>query len=694
MNEPLKAHQENQRPTSGAEQSPTRAQPAAPLESILLTERLRERPKRPPDYETENRTFASLVQALADSPRTILQTLADKVVELLRAGSAGLSLLTKDGARFYWAAVAGEWSPHLGGGTPRNFGPCGDVLDCNKPLLFTHWERRYPYLISATPLAEEGLLVPFEVEAKQVGTLWAISHDPHRVFDSEDLRLLQSLGRFASAAYQAVESQGALDRGRVALSRVIASAMDAIITFDLMRRIELFNEAAEEIFRLPAGKAIGASIDLILTDGFRRALDESMRAFAAGGVARPYVWAPGGLAAKRSDGSEFPIEATVSHFEAGDRSLFTLILRDVDDRRRAEAELRELGSQNEYLKQERTRLETQNAYLLDEIRSQQNFGDIIGGSPGLRQVMQQIKLVAPTEATVLITGESGTGKELVARAIHEHSPRNGRPLIKLNCSAVPESLFESEFFGHVKGAFTGALKDKPGRFELADGGTLFLDEIGEVPLAMQAKLLRVLQEHELERVGDTRTRSVNVRVIAASNRDLKKEVDEGRFREDLFYRLSVFPIEVPPLRERREDIAPLAAHFIRQSARRMNRPEPQISRTALERLASYHWPGNVRELQNTVERAVILWRDGPITFELPTSRADDNAGREAKSIERVALLTHDELKRQEREAIVAALKQTNGKVFGPGGAAELLGLKPSTLASRISSMRINRRTFS
>jgi PAS domain S-box-containing protein len=201
------------------------------------------------------------------------------------------------------------------------------------------------------------------------------------------------------------------------------------------------------------------------------------------------------------------------------------------------------------MEQQKARLEAQNAYLLDEIRTEQNFGDIIGGSSGLRKVMQQVQLVAPTDATVLITGESGTGKELVARAIHEQSARRERPLIKLNCSAVPEGLFESEFFGHVKGAFTGALKDKPGRFELADGGTLFLDEIGEVPLAMQAKLLRVLQEQELERVGDTRTRKVNVRVIAASNRNLKKEVDEGRFRQDLFYRLSVFPIEVLPLRE-------------------------------------------------------------------------------------------------------------------------------------------------
>ena len=345
------------------------------------------------------------------------------------------------------------------------------------------------------------------------------------------------------------------------------------------------------------------------------------------------------------------------------------------------------------LEREKARLEAQNAYLLDEIRTEQNFGDIIGGSSGLRKVMRQVQLVAPTDATVLITGESGTGKELIARAIHEQSARSERPLVKLNCSAVPESLFESEFFGHMKGAFTGALKDKPGRFELADGGTLFLDEIGEVPLAMQAKLLRVLQEQELERIGDTRTRKVNVRIMAATNRDLKKEVDEGRFRQDLFYRLTVFPFEVPPLRERSEDIAPLVAHFVRQSARRMNRPEPQISKTALDQLAIYHWPGNVRELQNTVERAVILWQEGPLTFDLPASRGKDNPGGPRKSMARAALPTRDELKRQEREAIVNVLKQTNGKVSGPGGAAELLGMKPTTLASRIAALGINRRTL-
>lgn len=260
-----------------------------------------------------------------------------------------------------------------------------------------------------------------------------------------------------------------------------------------------------------------------------------------------------------------------------------------------------------YLK---ARLEEENDYLRKEVSEALGTHHIVGSGPGMAKVLQQIQLVASTDAAALVTGESGTGKELVARAIHENSSRKDRALIKVNCGAVPESLFESEFFGHVNGAFTGAIRDKPGRFELADGGTIFLDEIGEIPLAMQAKLLRVLQEQEVERVGDTRTRKLDVRFVAATNRDLLKEVEAGRFRQDLFYRLSVFPIEIPPLRERPEDIVPLALHFIKQSARRMNRPVPRVTRATMNQLLAHDWPGNVRELQNAVERAVILSQGG------------------------------------------------------------------------------------
>ncbi|MGV3756016.1 MAG: sigma 54-interacting transcriptional regulator [Verrucomicrobiota bacterium] len=340
----------------------------------------------------------------------------------------------------------------------------------------------------------------------------------------------------------------------------------------------------------------------------------------------------------------------------------------------------------EFLK---ARLEEENNYLREEVNTALGGDDIIGNSPGLNKVMQQIQLVAATEATVLVTGESGTGKELVARAIHEHSRRKDRALIKVNCGAVPETLFESEFFGHVKGSFTGALRDKPGRFELADGGTLFLDEIGEIPLPMQAKLLRVLQEQEIERVGDTRTRKISVRIIAATNRDLKQEVEAGRFRQDLFYRLSVFPIEIPPLRARREDIGPLAVHFLKQAARRMNRPNPRVPQAVLEQLAAYAWPGNVRELQNAVERAVILWQSGPIEFSLPHIEIDKELTTVRPVRDFCVPRTREDLRRAEKDSILAALSQSFGKVFGPGGAAEILNMKPTTLASRIKALGLN-----
>ncbi|MFN0250230.1 MAG: sigma 54-interacting transcriptional regulator [Kofleriaceae bacterium] len=337
----------------------------------------------------------------------------------------------------------------------------------------------------------------------------------------------------------------------------------------------------------------------------------------------------------------------------------------------------------------KARLEAENSYLRDEVTSALGVGGLIGQSAGLAKVMQQIQLVAPTDAAVLITGESGTGKEVVARAIHDSSPRKDRPFIKVNCSAVPDTLFESEFFGHAKGAFTGANRDKLGRFELADGGTLLLDEIGEVPLAMQAKLLRVLQEQEVERVGEARVRKLNVRVLAATNRVLRDEVEAGRFRQDLFYRLSVFPIEIPPLRERLEDVGPLAAHFASQAAQRLNRPPPRLSQSAIAELIAHDWPGNVRELQHAVERAMIVSRGGRLRFELAPRAELTRASPPVPHVAGAAL-TRAELKRKERESIEQALRQSAGKIFGPGGAAELLQMKPTTLASRIKALSIRR----
>ena len=338
----------------------------------------------------------------------------------------------------------------------------------------------------------------------------------------------------------------------------------------------------------------------------------------------------------------------------------------------------------------RARLEEENLYLREEVTAALGMGEFVGESQALQHVLRQVELVAPTDAAVLITGESGTGKELVARAIHDRSARKGRALIKVNCSAVPDTLFESEFFGHVKGAFTGALAERPGRFEMADHGTLFLDEIGEIPLPMQAKLLRVLQEGEFERVGDTRTRHVDVRILAATNRDLKQEVEAGRFREDLYYRLSVFPLHIPPLRERPEDIPKLASHFIAQSATRMNRRAPRLTQAALSQLAAHHWPGNVRELQNVVERAVILSQGRTLDIHLQPSPSRDPMAPSSSAPPTSRVATRQDWRRQERENIAQALRLTKGKIFGANGAAVLLGMKPTTLASRMKALGIKK----
>jgi len=337
----------------------------------------------------------------------------------------------------------------------------------------------------------------------------------------------------------------------------------------------------------------------------------------------------------------------------------------------------------------RSRLQRENEYLHEEV-DRRRAPAVVAESDGMQRVMQQVRIVANSEATVLVSGESGTGKEVVARAIHEESPRRDGPLIRVNCGAIPENLFESEFFGHVRGAFTGALKDRPGRFELADGGTLFLDEVGEIPMSMQPKLLRVLQERELERVGDGRTRSVDVRVVAATNRDLREEVDAGRFRQDLFYRLSVFPVELPPLRERRADIAPLAEQFLRAAAQQRGTEVPRLSQASLQQLERYPWPGNVRELQNAIERALILSPRGPLRFDgLGASRTPTR--RAAPTDEPPAVRTRADLRAEEKRNLVAALRATGGKVFGAGGAAELLGMKPTTLSSRLRALGIDRR---
>jgi transcriptional regulator with GAF, ATPase, and Fis domain len=334
----------------------------------------------------------------------------------------------------------------------------------------------------------------------------------------------------------------------------------------------------------------------------------------------------------------------------------------------------------------REQLELERDYLREEAALTIPVDGIVGQSAALARVLRQVNLVAPTEASVLIQGESGTGKELFARAIHHRSPRSAQSLIKVNCASLPRELFESELFGHVRGAFTGAIRDRVGRFQLADRGTLFLDEVGEIPPELQTKLLRVLQEGEFERVGEDVTRRVNVRVIAATNRELRADVDAGQFRLDLFYRLSVFPMVAPALRDRREDIPLLVASFLRASSQHLHRAAPKVPQRELEKLMAYDWPGNIRELQHVVERAVIVApAGGRLRFDV-----DAAPGASASRQPERPYRTEKEWRRLERENLLAVLKAAGGKVSGANGAAALLGINPNTLASRLRAVGLKK----
>ncbi len=332
-------------------------------------------------------------------------------------------------------------------------------------------------------------------------------------------------------------------------------------------------------------------------------------------------------------------------------------------------------------------LQQENEGLRAEVSAPVMPGGMIGESTALRRVLDQVELVAPTEAAVLILGESGTGKELLAEKIHTASRRRGAPIIRVNCAAIPGELFESEFFGHVQGSFTGAVKDRAGRFELADGGTLFLDEVAEIPSELQGKLLRVLQEGSFERIGEERSRSTDVRIVAATNRDLQQAVADGRFRQDLYYRLSVFPLILPPLRERREDIPLLARHFAALTARKMGLSPPEISEAMLAGYLAYDWPGNIRELHNEIERAMILSRGGRLNLTAPRP-AGSGTEPVVNPVDR--LIPEEEWQVMQRDNYLRALRQTAWRVDGPGGAAELLGLRPTTLRSRMKAMAITR----
>ena len=382
------------------------------------------------------------------------------------------------------------------------------------------------------------------------------------------------------------------------------------------------------------------------------------------------------------------------------------MVEDISQRKQAEDEIRRSRDNLEAIVAERTReirllkdrLQAENVILKRELAEAQTYGKIVGESHPIKTVISQIELVAPTDANVLIHGESGTGKELVAREIHRRSRRHDKPMIKVNCATIPKDLYESEFFGHVKGAFTGAVRDRIGRFEAADGGTIFLDEVGEIPVDLQSKLLRILQEGEYERVGEEKTRKADVRIIAATNKHLNAEVKAGRFRDDLFYRLNVFPIHIAPLRDRKADIELLALHFVEKLSKKINVPIPRLTKANILDLLSYEWPGNVRELENAIERAIILSRSESLSFVTLGDERDAGASPPALAVPDIRttkrVLSTGEIKLFERQNTINALVNCQWKIYGDDGAAKLLKIKPTTLIERMKRMGIKKQTRS
>jgi formate hydrogenlyase transcriptional activator len=440
---------------------------------------------------------------------------------------------------------------------------------------------------------------------------------------------------------------------------------DAILACDQEGRITEANARIESLFGYRREELLGQSVERLIPERFRQVHPAHRAHYTNEPRMRP-MGVGLELYGRRKDGTEFPVDIMLGPVETlGGRVVLTVI-RDLSEKTRYEEALR--------------RSEEEKHYLEEELSTTNQFEEIIGESTGLKRVLKDVESVAPTDATVLILGETGTGKELIARAIHNLSLRRDHPFVKLNCSAIPTGLLESELFGHEKGAFTGAIAQRIGRLELAHQGTFFLDEIGDLPLELQPKILRALQEHEIERLGGRRTIPINVRLIAATNRDLAKMVTEGRFRSDLYYRLRVFPLTLPPLRERREDISNLVRYFVTQHAKRMNRKIETIPDDVMQALMKWRWPGNVRELENFIERCVIL-SPGP-ALRAPLA--------ELEIVEERTERANSNLETTEREHILRVLREAGGRIGGSGGAAERLGLKRTTLNSMIKKFGIKR----
>ena len=462
------------------------------------------------------------------------------------------------------------------------------------------------------------------------------------------------------------QAEEALKESEEHLRPLFEFSPDAIIISSSTGTITEVNSQTERLFGYARGELVGQPVETLIPERFRQIHPSHREKYGNNPQPRP-MGAGLNLFGRRKDGTEFPVDIMLASVETMKGRILLSTVRDISERKKAEEALR--------------RGEQQRRYLEEELHN--DFQEIIGENSTLKQVLKQVETVAPQDATVLILGETGTGKELIARAIHRLSRRSDKPFIKLNCAAIPSGLLESELFGHERGAFTGAIAQKIGRLELANQGTLFLDEVGDIPLELQPKLLRALQEKEFERLGSTRTISVNIRLIAATNRDLEKMVAEKEFRSDLYYRLRVFPVTIPPLRKRRDDIPLLVRYFVDVHARRMDKKIETIPTDVMTVLTRWDWPGNIRELENFIERAVIL-TSGPI-LRAPLAELEIAP----QPVVEPAANFHD----AERDHILRILRETKGMISGPAGAAKRLGLKRTTLNSKIKKLGIKRSDY-
>lgn len=616
--------------------------------------------------ETGERFFAALVENLAKSLNTRGAWVTEYLEEFRKLRSIA-----------FW--FGGEWISDYEydiSGTP-----CGTVIE-NRRLVHIPEKviELYPRDRDLKPMnAVSYMGMPLtDLDGSILGHLAVLDSRPMPK-NKRAQAIIQIFAARAGAELQRIRAETEVREREEKLSRILDSAMDAIIELDHNFNILYINAAAEKIFGWESDGHTGQSFKNFLSTESRGKLTYLARTLDSHPENQKYLWIPGGIKVVNREFKDFLAEATLSRFETKGGAFYTIILRNVNERLEAEQKILSLSQESEYLR--------------EEINALQGFEDIIGQSESLIKVLRDVEQVADTDSTVLILGETGTGKELIARAIHKASRRHDKHLIKVNCAAIPSTLIESELFGHEQGAFTGATKKREGRFSIADGSTIFLDEIGELPLDLQVKLLRVLQEGEFEPVGSSHTRKVDVRVLAATNRDLNREVQEGNFREDLFFRLNVFPIVVPPLRERKDDIGTLASAFAKKFAQRMGREVEPPSREIVLRLQAYDWPGNVRELENVIERAVITSRSGRLNVdralpEVPQSIDETPTFSTEEIIKKV--LNSRELQELERQNIVLALDRSDWRVSGENGAAKLLGIPPTTLSSRMKALGIKK----